>query len=377
MKPIIINILLLSTLCIAETEFDLELQKDKSKLSNKVFNHYDTDKSRTLSFKEFSIFSKEMRQKEQEKRAVMTIKSCDKNGNEKIELSEVPTEKEMRKMFENRKNMATMCRMDSMRFKFIDKDNNENITKEEILLSYQRPMARWGATMAMEIPKRDDLKFFKEGLERCDKNEDGEITLIEWTSDMCYRNSETFLQYSSNYEKSFKINEVKNTPKHDKDEETNHQFKKCDSNNDQKLTLVESTSKWCHITSDEFSRFDTDNNNYLVKNELSKMYDENTKPSKISFKIMKNMPSEVQISIAFGRCDEDKNAKMSRDEAKACELPMETFEKFDYDKSNTIEKNDLEMMQKRREFEIVDMNSNDKIEPKEFMERMGNRCRVF
>jgi len=194
---------------------------------------------------------------------------------------------------------------------------------------------------------------------------------------MCYMNSETFLQYSSNYEKSFKINEVKNTPKENKEEETNHKFKECDSNNDQKLTLVESTSKWCHITSDEFSRFDTDNNNYLVKNELSKMYDENTKPSKISFKIMKNMPSEVQIRIAFGQCDEDKNAKMSRDEAKACELPMETFDKFDYDKSNTIEQNDLEMMQKRREFEMVDMNSNDKIEPKEFMERMGNRCRVF
>jgi len=68
---------------------------------------------------------------------------------------------------------------------------------------------------------------------------------------------------------------------------------------------------------------------------------------------------------------------MSRDEAKACELPIETFDKIDYDKSNSIEKNDLEMIQKRREFEMVDMNRNDKIEPKEFMKRMGNRCRVF
>jgi len=376
MKPIIINILLLSTLCIAETEFDLELQKDKSKLSNKVFNHYDTDKSKTLSFKEFSIFSKEMRQKEQEKRAVITIKSCDKNGNGKIEFSEVPTRKEMREMFKNRKNMATMCHMDSMRFKFIDKDNDKSISKEEILLSVQRPMAMWGA-IPMEMQKKDELKFFKERLERCDKNEDGEITLIEWTADMCYRNSETFLQYSSNYEKSFKIKEVKNTPKDNKDEEINHKFKECDSNNDQQLTLVEATSKWCQLTSDAFSRLDTDNNNYLVKNELSKMYDENTKPPRMPFKIIKDMPPEVQISIAFGQCDEDKNAKMSRDEAKACELPMETFDKFDYDKSNTIEQNDLETMQKRREFEMVDMNSNNKIEPKEFMERMGNRCRVF
>jgi len=376
MKPIIINILLLSTLCVAGTEFDLELEKEKSKLSNKVFNHYDTDKSKTLSFKEFSIFSKEMRKKEQEKQVVMTIKSCDKNGNGKIELSEVPTRKEMREMFKNRKNMATMCHMNTIRFKQIDKDNDKSISKEDILLSYQRPPAMWGA-IPMKIEKEDKLKIFKEQLEHCDKNEDGEITLIEWTSDMCYRNSETFLQYSSNYEKSFKINDVKNTPKHDKDKEINHKFKECDSNNDQQLTLVEATSQWCQLTSDAFNRLDTNNNNYLVKSELSKIYDENTNPPKISFKNMKDMPPEVQILIAFRQCDEDKNTKMSRDEAKACELSMETFDKFDYDKSNSIEKNDLEMIQKRREFEMVDMNSNNKIELKEFMERMGNRCRVF
>jgi Ca2+-binding EF-hand superfamily protein len=376
MKPIIINILLLSTLCIAETQFDLELEKDKSKLSNKVFNHYDIDKSKTLSFKEFSIFSKEMKEKEQEKRVVMTIKSCDKDGNGKIELSEVPTQKEMREMFKKRKNMATMCHMDSMRFKRIDKDNNENITKEEILLSYQRAFGEWG-NPPMEMPKRDELKDFKEGLERCDKNEDGEITLIEATSDICYMTSETFLQYSSNYEKSFKIDEVTEAPKYDKDEEIDHKFKECDSNKDDQLTLVESTSKWCHISSDTFIRLNTDNNEYLAKSEFYKMYDENIEPLRIPFKIMKEMPPEAQIHIAFGQCDEDKNGKMSRDEAKACELPMEIFEKFDYDTSDTIEQNDLEMIQKRAEFEMVDMNSNNKIEPKEFEERMGNRCRIF
>lgn len=376
MKPIVINILLLSTLCIAETQFDLELEKDKSKLSNKVFNHYDIDKSKTLSFKEFTLFSKEMKKKEQEKRVSMTIKSCDKNGNGKIELSEVPTRKEMREMFKKRKNMATMCHMDSIRFKMIDKDKNENISKEEILLSYQRPLRMW-ENPSMKMPKRDKLKEFKERLKGCDKNEDENITLIEFTADRCYMDSETFLQYSSNYEKSFKIDEITEAPKHDKDEVTNHQFKVCDSNKDQQLTLVEATSKWCHISSDTFNRLDIDNNKYLAKSELSKMYDIHIKPPRMPFKIMKEMPLEAQIHIAFGQCDEDKNRKMSRKEAKACELPMETFDKFDYDKSDTIEQNDLEMMHQRAEFEIVDINNNNKIEPKEFEERMGNRCRVF
>ena len=247
MKITITTILLLSTLCVAETEFNLE--KEKSKLSNKVFNHYDIDKSKTLSFEEFSIFSKEMREKELEKRVAMTIKSCDKNGNGKIELSEVPTPKEMREMFKKRINMANMCRMDSIRFKVIDKDNSKSISKEEILLSYKRPM--W-AIPPEENPRKNELKFFKKKLERCDKNEDGNITLIEATSNRCYMTSDTFLQYSPNYKTSFKIDKITHAPKNDKNEEIEHDFKECDSNSDNKLTLVEATSKWCHLTSDTF-----------------------------------------------------------------------------------------------------------------------------
>ena len=228
------------------------------------------------------------------------------------------------------------------------------------------------------MPKRDELKDFKERLERCDKNEDKEITLIEATADMCYMTSETFLQYSSSHEKNFRIDTVTHAPKEDKDERINHQFKQCDSNNDQQLTLVEATSLRCrHISSDTFIRLNTDKNKYLTKRELSKMYDESVEPRRMPFRIMKEMPPEAQIQIAFGECDEDKNRKMSIDEAKACELSMEIFEKFDYDTSNTIEQNDLEMIQKKAEFKMVDMNSNNKIELKEFAERMGNRCRVF
>ena len=374
MKLTITTLLLLSTLCVAETEFNLE--QEKSKLSNKVFNHYDIDKSTTLSLKEFATFSKEMKEKEQEKRIAMLIKSCDKDGNGQIELSEVPTEKEMREMFKKRINMATMCHMDSMRFKFIDKDKSENISKEEILLSFNRQ--RFRMPEEMEIPKRDELKLFKERLKGCDKNEDGEITLVEATADMCYMSSDTFLQYSSNPKKSFKIDKVTNAPKDDKKERMEHQFKECDSDKNQKLTLVEATSKWCQIvSSDSFSRLDTDENSYLTKSELFKMYDEHRRPSKMPFKIMKEMPPEAQIHIAFGQCDEDRNGKMSKAEAKSCELSMEIFEKFDYDKSNTIEQNDLEMMEQEAEFKMVDMNSNNKIDPKEFAERMGNRCRVF
>ena len=136
----------------------------------------------------------------------------------------------------------------------------------------------WGTTV--EMPKRDELKEFKELLEGCDKNEDGEITLIEATGNRCYMTSENFLQYSSSHEKSFKIDEVTEAPKHDKAEEVDHQFKECDSNKDQKLTLIEATSKWCHITSDAFIRLDTDNNKYFFLKSPSKIQSSVSKAEK-------------------------------------------------------------------------------------------------
>ncbi|HIP51260.1 MAG TPA: hypothetical protein EYG94_04145 [Campylobacterales bacterium] len=377
MKPSIITILLLSSLCIAETEFNLE--KEKSNLSHKVFTHYDLDKSKTLSFEEFSAFSKEMRQKEQEKQIERTLSSCDKNSNGKIELSEVPTEEEMHEAFSSRvdrKKMLKMCHMNQRRFKTIDKDEDGTIDKEEILLSYTQHFVRWGAPMMPpSIEKRDVLKDFKAKLKRCDKNKDGEITLIEATSVGCYMPSEEFLTYSPNPKKSFKIEDVKEAPKHDENSSIEIRFKRCDNNSDKKLNLVEATSRICMLPSDEFIKLDKDNNKYLSKSEMLKRYTEINK--RVPMKISKKMPPIVQISIAFGQCDEDKDKKISKEEAESCSLPMETFEKFDSDNSNTIEQNDMKNIQAVEEFDMVDMNSNKKIEPKEFEERMGNRCRVF
>jgi len=374
MKSIIINLALLSSLSLAESAFNLE--QEKAKLSNKVFNHYDLNHNATLSFEEFATFSKEMQEKEQNKQVAKTIKSCDKDGNNKIELSEVPTLKERREMFKEPRKMVKMCRMDRGRFEFIDKDKDEHLTSEEILLSYKNRFQRMGMP-PREMPKRDELKEFKERLKACDKNEDGALNLIETTSNLCYMTSDIFLQYSSTSEASFKIAEVTHPPKIDKAMGIEHKLKECDGNGDKQLTLVEATSMWCHISSDTFSELDTNGDKLLVKSELTGMFDQRIEPQKFSFKIMKNMPPAAQIHVALGQCDGDKNGKLSREEAKKCELSMEVFEKFDYDKSDTIEANDLEIQRKKREFEMVDMNSDNKIDIKEFTERMGNRCRIF
>ena len=271
-----------------------------------------------------------------------------------------------------------LCRMERRRFNHIDKNKDNIVTHEELISSYT--LSRYAflgrPPVEEESSKKDELKEFKERLVDCDKDGNGKITLMEATSMRCYMSSDEFLQYSKDPKKSFKIDSITHIPKQDKKEKLQFMFSQCDKNNDKKLTLVETTSSLCGITSDAFTRLDTDKNQHLIMAEMAKRF-EKPKAGEIRFKIMKNMPPEVQVRMALGQCDEDKNYKLSRDEAKKCELPMENFEKFDNDKSGSIEQNDMDIIQKHREFDMVDMNSNNKIDPKEFSERMGNRCRIF
>jgi len=378
-KLTIINTLLFSSLAMvnlhAEPQFDLE--KEKSKLSNKLFESYDFDKDKTLSFDEFTTFSNDMKRKEETKRMEQTIKSCDKNHNDKIESTEVPTEEAMEEAFKKGfQDVEKMCHMDKMEFKEINRNDDDFITKEEILASYNRTYVDMWEETPTDMPKIDMLKDFKKQLERCDENKDREITLIEATSEVCYMTSEEFLEYSSDPEKSFTIDEVTKAPK-ERGINMENRFKRCDSNSDSKLNLVEATSMYCNMPSDEFIKLDSDKNNFLTNTEIKKMYDEELNDNKIPIKIFKEMPPIVQINIAINQCDENKDKKLTKDEAESCELALNIFEQYDYDKSNTIEENDIKMIQSMEEFNRIDNNNNKKLEPKEFEESLGNQCQGF
>ncbi len=372
-KLSVISTLLSTTLALADNSFDLE--KEQSKLSYRVFEYYDTNRDKTLSLDEFVRFSKEIQKKEQEKLLAKTLKSCDKNKNKQIEASEIPTDKELEEAFKKDfYNAEKMCPLDKIEFDSIQKEHNDFITKEELLQSYnQRYFGMWNHKPTEE-PKEDKLKHFKERLKECDKNKDGSLTLIEATADLCYMSSEDFLNYSKSPDESFVIDEI-STISTNQEMEQEERFKHCDSNSDNKLNLVEATSLFCTMTSDEFIKLDSDHNNYIDPTEIKKMYEEASLNTPV--KIVKEMPPIVQISIALNQCDEDKNRILTKDEAELCELPMATFEKYDFDKSNSVEDNDMKMAQNIEAFNQVDINGNQKLEAEEFEERMGNRCRSF
>jgi len=374
MNKIYINILLFTTL-VSATPNGFDLEKEQKKLSTKVFNNYDKNHDKRLSFQEFKQFSKEMKEKEQLKRANSLIKKCDQDGNGIIELTETTIEKDFRNF--SRKNLQNSCPLPQMFIKRMDKNNDKTITREEIIASMSQPIEMIQPPFPMERVKKptEHLKRFKERLEGCDKNKDKEISLIELTSVGCFMTSDTFLEYSPDPKKSFKIAEIKKAPKDETMNELEQMLELCDQDKNKEITLLEVTSKKCRMSSDDFLRSDRDKNELLSIEEFKMML--NPTPKQQKFTVEKNMPVEAQINIAYGMCDSNRDHKLSKEEAKSCELSLDIFNKFDGDKSGTIERNDLENMRLMREFELVDNNENKELDLEEFAERMGSRCRVF
>ena len=383
-KLLLVSSLLLINASLAQAD-NFDLQKEQNKLSDRVFKHYDNDKNQQLSLVEFTLFSKDMKRKELEKRMAKMTKLCDKNGDGKIERSEVPTEEEIMKLFEKRgfERRIEICHLSQMEFTEIDQ-NEDNITSPEEMISfydefrYHRPKMR--VPDKKEQEKRD-LKDFKQRLQmRCDTNKDANITLVEISSEPCFMTSDVFLQYSSDPKGSFEIDKITKAPTYENENFYLNMLDRCDKDRDQKLDLVEATSNICHLSSNEFTKIDQDKNALLDKSELtkkSKEMEEPPVPTLLNEKMLKHMPPQVQVRMAFSMCDKNEDGNFTLSEAEACKLSIETFKRFDADKSNSIEMNDIKKMEELEEFKRVDMNDDKSIDPKEFAERMGNRCRVF
>jgi len=374
MNRLYINILLFTTL-VSATPNSFDLEKEQKKLSEKVFKNYDINHDKRLSFQEFKQFSKEMKEKEQLKRAENLIKKCDKDGNGIIELTETTIEKDFRNF--SRKNLKKDCPLPQMFIKRMDRDKDEKITRKEILASMSQPIGMMQPPFPRDRVKKptDRVKEFKKRIQECDKNKDKEISLVELTSAGCFMTSDTFLEYSSDPKKSFKIADIKKAPKEDSFNEVDQMINICDKDKNKKITLVEFTSNKCRMSSDEFLKSDKNRDESLSIEEFKALINPPREQQK--FTIEKNMPEEVQINIAYGMCDSNRDHVLTKEEAKTCQLSLNIFNKFDSDKSGTIEQNDLENMRLLREFELVDNNENKELDIEEFAERMGSRCRVF
>ena len=369
---IVIAFITLMVVVSAKEQFFKKLEKGKHELTQELFNHYDSDKNGVLVFSEFKLFYKDAKVKAMEKRALRVIKSCDKNGNGTIELSEVPSIEDISKIYENGKIEYSCKQIDKDFFKIIDKDKNNIVTKDEYIKFLLKPK-KWTSPKKMS-----ELDMFKYKLKNfCDINKDGNITLKEATSLRCFIDSDTFIKYSGGADKSFKISDVKSAPKDDTEELAEHMLKECDKNGDLKLTLVEATSRWCKMFYEDFVRLDKNKDNILSKSEFAKRYDFKKSNSKPSIEDVKNYSPSQKVTFAYNACDYNADNKLSKKEAKECKLPIKIFKKYDYDKNSYIGQNDIELIKIHSLFKRTDTNNNSKIDFNEFIDKMANVCVVF
>lgn len=257
-------------------------------------------------------------------------------------------------------------------FTHYDKDKNNALSIEEFTL------------LSKELKKKQFNKMTNDLWQRCaDKNnfitEDkllDEGGIIK-SQPKCYLTKMEFQEIDTNHDHKATKEELMNyytdamsykgMMHQDKRKEPNtlpDLLTRCDANKDNKLTLIEATSNKCRLSSDTFIAMDIDKNSFLEKDELAQMNRQKDEP-KINLNDIKNLPPLMHISVIFSICDINQDIKLTTEEAVACKLNMNIFTKYDYDKSNTIEENDIDKVNIYAQFKRLDTNSNNAIDKKE------------
>ena len=181
-----VSIFLLATSLFAESVMDLN--KEKKVFFGKVFTLYDNNHNEKISMEEYSIYLKERQKRVAEKQAVAMLKKCDKNANNKIDKSEISSEKSMFKMLEGKssKRVEEICPLSFMLANTMDRNKDNFITKEEILDFFIKPKTLFPA-FPKQVPL-DNLKHFPMqtrvamALEQCDSDHNKKLTPKEFTA---------------------------------------------------------------------------------------------------------------------------------------------------------------------------------------------------
>ena len=298
----IVIFIVFMAISIFAKDMQLHIEDEEYKFNEKIFKHYDKDKNSVLSFEEYSLFTKDKENKMFKNVASEVMTVCDKNTDNFIALDELVPESK----WDLSQRSYKQCFLREDEFKSMDKNKDNLLSIQEYLSFFESADSKYKGMLSSH---KEELDSFKDTLTLCDKNKDGQLTLVEFTSNQCHMSSDMFLNYSASYQKSFEIAKVTKLPP-----------------------------------------------------RLSIGRDED----KLDINAMDGLPKEAQVGILFSMCDTNKDMRLIVEEAQNCKLNMEIFDTFDYDKSTSIDKNDIAMISREEEFNRVDLNQNKKIDLEEF-----------
>jgi Ca2+-binding EF-hand superfamily protein len=256
-----------------------------------------------------------------------------------------------------------------------------------------------------ERKRLQELKHVQSIITSCDKNGDNQISLDEVPKrynnsnpvgvydielkELCFISQYEFSAKDKNHDNiltagellaknnviPYPIVEDINSEERDKIREASlkRHYELCDKNSDGKLSLAEATTKKCRIPSEIFIESDSNKDNFLTLEEISKGAKEHEQRVPIvtpvrPIKLPPTMPVEIRMMIKLTTCDTNRDRKLSEEEAVSCNFSKEVFKESDKNKDGFFSEEDMTIFNLLRQFKRIDKNGDDYLDIKEFQE---------
>ena len=285
-------------------------------ISNTLFTQMDSNKDKKVSFDEVFAYRTKEEKRRYESRANRMIKECDK-----------------------------------------DKDGRVSLKNEIFKLSFD------------DIPSFDtppkkisECHVPKEIIEIFDLNSDGYITKDEFLNSMIQEQGRPPKRIRKKQKERLEKRMIKQQEK---------QFKRCDKDNNQYLTLREAASMRCNIFTEMFDARDKDGDALISLQEMTAKIDPlqfdklyNEKPPTKQHK----MPPLISLEIKISECDKNENGKLELSETTTtnCEVDLSFFNTIDRNNDRAVDRQEMKQARMKKGFDRLDKNKDGFLDKKEF-----------
>ena len=281
------------------------------------------------------------------------FKKMDKNNDERIsfdeQISYQQAQKEKRKL-EEFKRIIKEC----------DKDNNGVISDKE----FSAEQALFGMMPSEPIAQHNKCMLPPFARDIMDFDEDGILTIAEVKRAIMSDKPPT-PKAKQKMENKMQQMEVKQKTK---------QFKKCDVNKDQLLSLREAFAVNCQITNstEDYDAHDTNLDNYLSVEEMGKKVKSIIPENDLPPEVLKSMSPLDRLEMRFFQCDKNSDERLDKDETRSttCHVEAELFSKADRNQDNAIEQSEMRRLRMHQSFERNDKNHDGFLDKTEFKPEM-------
>ncbi len=285
-------------------------------ISNTLFTQMDSNKDKKISFDEVFAYRIKEEKKQYESRANRMLKKCDKNKDGRISLKDeifklsfddIPS-------FDTPPTEISECHVPEEVIEIFDSNNDGYISKDEFINSMVQEQGRPPKRIRKKQKERQEKRMIKQQTK---------------------------------------------------------QFKRCDKDNNQYLTLREAASMRCNIFTEMFDARDKDGDALISLQEMTATIDPlkfdriyNEEPPTKQHK----MPPLISLDIKISECDKNENGKLELSETTAtnCEVDLNFFNTIDRNNDRAVDRQEIKQAQMKKGFDRLDKNKDGFLDKKEF-----------